>query len=517
MNTQQYIRLVRRLELDSQSNPAAFRRRVLMVTVGAYAVIAATLLCLFLLVALAVRMALAVDLAVVVVKLALLAVLPLAAAYVVVRTLLVRIPAPQGRRLARADAPALFDTLDRMRAKLDGPRIDHVLVDDRYNAAIAQRRRFGLCGRPVNYLTIGLPYLLGVPMKEMLATVAHEYGHLCGNHGRFGAWVYRQRQVFGALYGEVRGEDGDAAERGPGVAPPGIGRRTAAAVLDRLMPYYNAYTFVLSRQNEYDADRTASELVGTVANAQGLVRDALQARWMSEEFWPTLLRQADDAPRPRCMPFASMKTAFKAGYAHWAQPDTLADALCVRSDLHDTHPCLRERVEATGERASLPRPVDRTAADVLLPEDTLRDLIREFDDAWWTREGRRWETRHQEITAARARLAELGAQPLATLSLVHLQELALLRADLGSADAAKDVLAHLLARPGGPFPRASFHFGVILLGEGNDQGLFHLEAAVANDPTLAEGAAEEGYRFLQCTRGDRAAQLWLNGLLPHAA
>ncbi|MBB3220006.1 M48 family metallopeptidase [Pseudoduganella umbonata] len=511
-----YLRLVRRLERDAHEDPAAFRRRVMLVGGAASAAIA-IVLALFLVVSMvAIRHALGAHSGATAVKLALLALLPLAALLIVLRALYVRLPSPEGRPLTRAEAPALFDMLDRIRVKLDGPRIDHVLVDERYNAAAAQRARIGLLGifglfgfrsgGSTNYLTLGLPYLLGVPAREMAATVAHEYGHLCGNHGKSAAWLYRQRLVFGTLHGHLRA-----------LAAGSLLHRGIAAVLDRLMPYYNAYTFVLARQNEYDADRTASGVAGSVVNAQGLVRDTLQARWIADAFWPTLLRQADDAERPLFMPFAAMRTALKAGYAHWAQPAALAAALAERSGVHDTHPCLRERVDAIGERPALPRPVDRPAADALLPPDTLCALIQEFDEAWWARTGRQWQARHREASRDRSRLAELGALPLAALSLASLHELALLRAERESPAAARDVLAHLLAQPGGPFPRAAFHYGCILLADGSDAGLFHLEAAVAHDRTLADAATAEGCAFLLRTKGQRAARLWREALLPRAA
>ena len=514
-DAQLYTRLVRRLELDSHADPVAFRRRVSLIGAAAIAAIAIVPALLVLLSVLAARYALAAHIGAAAIKLALLALLPLAALLLILRTLLVRIPPPAGRRLTRAEAPALFDMLEKIRMKLGGPRIDHVLVDDRYNAAIAQRAWFGLAGLPgllglshggTSYLMLGLPYMLGVPTREMAATVAHELGHLCDNHGRSAARVYRQRLVFGALHGHVRA-----------LAADSMFHRGVAAVLDRLMPYYNAYTFVLARQNEYDADRAASDVAGSVANAQGLVRDTLQARWIADAFWPTLLRQADHAARPAFMPFAAMGTALKAGYAQWAQPAALAAALAERSGVHDTHPCLRERVDAIGERPALPRPVERSAADVLLPPETLRTLVREFDDAWWAHAGRHWQARHREASRDRLRLAELAAQPLAALSPASLYELALLRAELESPAAARDVLVHLLAQRGGPFPRAAYHYGCILLADGSDAGLFQLEAAVAHDRTLADAAIAEGCAFLRRTKGERAARLWRDGLLPRAA
>ncbi len=397
MDEQQYTYLIRRLELDSHAEPAAFRRRVMLVSVGAYAAVCGTVVLAVLLVGAAIWLAITAHLGIVAVKLAFVAMLPLVAMLAVLRVFFRRIPAPEGRRLERHEAPALFDMLDRMRKKLNGPRIDHVLVDDRYNAAIAQCPRFGLVGWHVNYLILGLPYMLGTPTKEMLATIAHEYGHLCGSHGKLGAWVYRQRRVFGALSEQIHA-----------MAEDSVVHRLLARVLDLVMPRYNAYTFVMSRQNEYDADRTATELVGAVSNAQGLVRDTLQGRWMHEHFWPTLFRHAELAPQPPFMPYAAMKTAFRAGYVQWAQPELLAAALAQRSDVHDTHPCLRERLEATGETPALPRPLERAAAETLLLPDTQRALVREFDEAWWTRTSRDWTAYHRRAETSRTRMVELG-------------------------------------------------------------------------------------------------------------
>lgn len=160
----------------------------------------------------------------------------------VLRMLLMRLPPPEGRELTRAEAPKLFDLLAKMRKKLKGPQIHHVLINTEYNAAISQLPRWGLFGGHTNYLMLGLPYLLGVPSKEMLATIAHEYGHLCGHHGKISAWIYRQRRTFGKLYEHVKNHTNDSWVHA-----------MLASMLDRFMPYYNAYTFVLSRQNEYEA------------------------------------------------------------------------------------------------------------------------------------------------------------------------------------------------------------------------------------------------------------------------
>ncbi len=503
MNKQEYMQLVRRLEVDSTISPAAFRTKVILISASAYLVLLATLACVTVLIWLCFSSARDGQSTFTMIRLGVLALVMLPLFFVVLRMFFMRLPKPAGRRLTRAEAPLLFEALARMRRRLNGPPIHHVLINDEYNAAMSQLPRFGMFAGHSNYLMLGLPYLLGVPVKEMLATVAHEYGHLAGNHGKLGAWVYRQRRTFGALHEQVC----DAADAS--VVHAGI-----ATALNRFMPYYNAYTFVLSRQNEYEADHTATQLIGSEINAAGLVRDALLGRWIHEEFWPKLYKQADHAMRPSFMPFKSMRTAFKAGYEQWARPERLAAALMEKSGLHDTHPALRERVEATGEAATLPLCVDVTAAEVLLGATTSKVLIDEFDQNWWKNGSKRWEARCRYANRSRARLTALSIRAIEDVPLQDLQELALLRAEFVSPLAAKPVLEHLLRQEGGPFPKAEFIYGRILLDEGSELGLTHLETAARHDRSLVDEAAHLGFFHLLRHQGEVAARAWWERMLP---
>jgi hypothetical protein len=100
------------------------------------------------------------------------------------RALWVRFDEPDGVELQRDDAPALFDALDRIRARIKGPRVHRVYLDDDFNASIRQVPRFGLFGGAINSLSIGLPLLMMLDRRRLLSVLAHEYGHLRGNHGK---------------------------------------------------------------------------------------------------------------------------------------------------------------------------------------------------------------------------------------------------------------------------------------------------------------------------------------------
>jgi Zn-dependent protease with chaperone function len=497
-----YESLVKRLEVDATVDPGPFRRKVILISSTAYAVMFGVLGALAALLYFGITFSYARHSMVTLIKLGLFAVVMVPVFFVVLRMFFMRLPPPEGRFLQPHEAPKLFDVLRKMRKRLKGPQIHHVVIDDAYNAAIFQRPRWGLFGGHTNYLILGLPYMLSATPKEMLAVVGHEYGHLCGNHGKVTAWIYRQRRTFGALYNQIA----DSAD--DNWVHAGM-----ASMLNKFMPYYNAHTFVLSRQNEYEADQTATELVGAAANASGLVRGALLAPWIGEEFWPTLYCQANNAAKPVFLPFNAMRTAFKASYATWATKERLDVAWSEKSDLHDTHPALRERIEAIGEAASLPACVEVTSAEALLGA-TARTIIDEFDRNWWEKEKPDWTARHQYVTRSKTRLQELNAQALDALKLADLQEHAMLSAEFSKPAAAKVVLEHLLRQPGGPFPLASYRYGCILLEENSDSGLDHLTSAASSDRSLIDAAARTGYAYLYEKHGEDRAQHWWDKIMP---
>jgi Zn-dependent protease with chaperone function len=493
--------LIARLENQAANAPRAFLIKVLLISVAAYAALFLSLLLILLLFAGAVMHARTHGPSRGAFVACVLGLVTLPVFWVTLRTMLMRLPAPEGRAIVRADAPVLFELLDKMRAKLDGPPIHHVLIDHEYNACIAQRPRWGLVGPSVNYLVLGLPFLLGQSTSEMLAIVAHEYGHICGAHGRTGAWIYRQRLLFAKVL-----------ERVESTVEASFAHALMAKALHAFFPYFSAYTFVLSRQNEYEADQASVAMAGAPAAASSLIRSSLLGDWFHRDFWDILFLQADTRERPRFLPYQAMGTAFRMSHEEWASADCLKAAWRRDSDAADTHPCLRDRVQALGQSAARPAPVQRNAASTLLGSFGER-LADEFDQAWWREQGPGWGERYRHATRSMARLRVLGGVALAELPLQELQELALLKADFESAQAAKPVLEHLLRQPGGPFPRASYVYGRILLDEGQRAGLTHLEKAARSDRHLVDDALRTGFGWLHAHEGEPAALQWVDAVM----
>ena len=399
-------------------------------------------------------------------------------AFGIARSLWVRIPPPDGRAIERDEAPQLFALIDEVRSRLAGPGIDTVLITTDFNAAIVQHPRLGLVGGYANYLILGLPLLHGLTRSEVAAVIAHEYGHLAGSHGRSAAWIYRMRQIWAQLSVNLAG--GHTAN---------LMRR----FFNWYGPWFNAYSFVLARSNEYDADRAAADVTSPRTAADALLRVSLQGARFGYEHWGAIIAQVDKAPRPATMPYASARRFFVEPVAD--AEDRLKRAMAQSTDLSDTHPCLADRLAALGEEVRVPQPIERTAADELLGAKA-DQISAEFDRDWWSAAGDSWTARHAESEAARQELETLDAKAAegALDPESAWRRAALTEAVCGSAEALPLFEAIAEANPDNHV--AAFAVGRIRLAYDDGSGIALIEKAMAGDPDFAEAGCCEILDFL---------------------
>jgi Zn-dependent protease with chaperone function len=249
------------------------------------------------------------------------------------RALWFRLDAPEGVRIADQDAPALFEALERIRRKIKGPPIHEVFLTDDLNASICQLPRWGLFGGARNNLTLGLPLLMALDRQQLLAVLAHEYGHLRGDHGRFAAWVYRTRVSWGRFHEGLEERHGFAAMLTQGF-------------LNWYFPRFVARTFAIARQDEYEADRIAARLLGPQIAAAALVEIGLKTDWLHQQFWRDHWALAATQALPMG-PYRHMQKALAQPLPDAFARGALRQALRRVSGVDDTHP-----VCATGWKRS---------------------------------------------------------------------------------------------------------------------------------------------------------------------
>lgn len=510
MDMGRFQAMVDRLERESAASPGAYRLKVALLALLGFGILALLLgaigLGLVLLLGIAAAIAFSGGAALLLLfklgKLLIFLAWPLwLLVKSAVRALFVRLPAPEGREITRAEAPALFDALDRMRRQMKGPRFHRVLVVDGVNAAVVQRPAFGLVGWPRNHLLLGLPLLEALPPDEALAVVAHEYGHLAGAHGHFSAFIYRLRLTWGtvqAFTDQVQGWLG----------------RLVAPLVRWYAPYFNAYTFVLARANEYQADAASAELVGRAHAASALKRVNLVGPAHSA-FLQTTLAAVDRQPAPppdllQRWSRLALQPPAEADGQRW-----LRDALDRSGRYDDTHPTLRARLQALALpedslNAPPPAPAGPSAAQAWLGA-LLPTLRGELESAWARDIQAPWAERFQQAEQARQRLAELNGRPLAGAA-EEIERLRLMQRLEPDTD-LREALADFNAR------HADHALGLYLeacarLDQADRAGLVLLERVIALDPEATLPCCERAHAFLKQAQDghrpddDAAAEAW---------
>jgi Zn-dependent protease with chaperone function len=504
MEIDRFKELVTRLEQESAAAPGVYRAKVAALALLGFGIVALLLgavgFGLLLLVGFAIAMLLTGGAALVLLlkfgKLLWFLAIPLwYLVKVAVQALFIRLPAPQGREITRADAPALFVSLDEMRQQMKGPRFHHVLIVDEVNAAVVQRPAFGLVGLPRNYLLLGLPLLECMPPAEALAVVAHEYGHLAGSHGHFSAFIYRLRHTWGTVHAYT---DHIQGWLGGLVAP----------LVRWYAPYFNAYTFVLARSNEYQADAAAAELVGPANAAHALKRVNLVGPRHQRFMQQTFGRVDHEAVPPHDLMHRwaadAGQTVAEADAQRW-----LGDALDRQGDVTDTHPTLRARLAAlshTGETLEeAPPPMLGESAAQVWFGPLLENLRAELQAKWVEQISQPWAERYAETQKQRQRLNELRTMAERDTDL-QIEMLRLMMRLEPDTDVREALAAFNAVHP--DHALGVFLEGTVRLDKGEREGLSLLDRAIELDPEVTKPACEHAHAFLSERKEAEAAEAY---------
>jgi hypothetical protein len=225
--------------------------------------------------------------------------------------------------------------------------------------------------------------------------LAHEYGHLRGDHGEFAAWIYRTRLSWTLLEHHMRHDEG-------------LVSMATQLFLRWYFPRFQARTFALARQDEYEADRISGRLLSPPVAAAALTEISTKGAWLHTEFWPQHWRSAATSAQP-AGPFTAMRRMLAlppdAGFA----ADALRQALRQISDVDDTHPVLRDRLEALAVPPTLPAWSAKAALDVLASSTK---WLAHFDQQWCRAHANEWRMHHAYLTRVRQRAdALIASQP----------------------------------------------------------------------------------------------------------
>lgn len=460
-------KLIGRLRLDAMDSPRRYRRNALLVSLlPVLAMLAFLAVCAGLVVA---GLMVLEDrlLATVAVVAGLL--LPLMGLHL----LHVELPAPEGFPAPEHAAPKLWELLDKLRHKLNAPRIDEVLLVEDFTVRIEHFPRWGWFGPAQHVLVLGLPWLMALSPKQAAAGIAHEYARYGSREDWRYAWVQRCRSLW-PRYME---------------ALPGAMDSLRNRLLARYANYMNAYTLPLAGDLTIRADIAAARCVGPERAAQAIVRSRVMSNWLNAFFWPEFMRHADDQPAPERMPFQSLITALRAADQSMAQRRCYMEEMQRKRQVDEVDPPLNERLRCLSQKPELTGMPECTAAEHLLGKH-LAQAIRNLDEAWMAREQPYWRQRHEAVQGARLWLDNMGSVP--DVEIMNLEALTQYARALLTVGRRADAMAALSRAANHPQGTVETAWSVAQIVSEHDEAeaLPYLDLVIERDAMHAVAAAE---------------------------
>ncbi|MGI9295396.1 MAG: M48 family metallopeptidase [Pseudomonadales bacterium] len=485
--------LTAKAEALAATNIVSYKRKLFLYALLGYAAIFGVLLLLFALVGGLGAMAFfSSALLLLIIKKKLIFVL-LPTIWVLFKALWVKFDAPTGYVLKPADYPELFAKIDQIRAKLEAPKVHEVILTNELNAAVVQTPRFGMFGGHRNTIILGLELLLVLSPQQAEAVLAHEFGHLSGNHGRFNGWIYRVRISWQRIMQAFHRSEG-------------MGANLMRRFFDWYAPRFSAYSFALARINEYEADAVSAELTNKRTAGHALVNVHVAGPYVDENYWQAFFQKADTLPAPDHLPWQGLSHFMGQHSPAKAQLEQrLEESLTLQTNYDDTHPSLRDRLAALGASEALPGVTDVTAAEAWLG-DKYQNVIHDFDSDWLAGNADPWKNRYEYVTASQQRLTDLRVQDAETMDDNSLWERANLEEEFGSKDKAMAAYHAYQARyPDSP--AAAFCLGRYAFDQEDDAVLVHMKKAMAA-PNLVIEACQYAYHYLLKTDRATEAEWW---------
>jgi Zn-dependent protease with chaperone function len=494
MTHDEYAALVARLEPMAAAHPTQYRVQVGVLAALGYAYAIGVVLFLVAAIGLLIWGLIESRTGVILVKLA----LPLLALLGAIgRAFWVSVPPPKGRVLARAEAPTMFAEIDAVRRAVNAPAPHRVIITDELNASVQQVPRLGIFGWNRSYLAIGLPLLSSLTRDQFRAVLAHEFGHLSRSHARFGSWMYRVRGTWRIIEQAIHERRSQ------------LGRLLVDKFVDWYEPYFRAYSFVLARLHEVEADRTAAKVAGAQVAAQALVALEIRSRYMNDVLWPRVSARIVDEPTPPRTAFTGLVERIPDELPVRTAEAWLDDEMRVSSGVDDPHPPLAERLESLGvspyDRATLAIMTEQLSRPLVFAETAASHLLgalapslaSELDERWCDLASASWKDRHRHLAKAKAGLSQLAdSAKEGPLTPDQQFRMADWTEDLQGSEAAMPIVAELVEN-NPTHASGLFMLGRMLLDRRDDAGVAHLERVIAIDPNAAGAASALIARHLQ--------------------
>ncbi len=402
------------------------------------------------------------------------------------KSFLAKVPPPEGSAISESDASELFKFVRETTEALEAKFPEEIQITDEFNASVVTVPRIGIFGRKV-YLRLGLPLMRALSPEQFKAVVAHEIGHISGKHGAFGKWAYQLHEVWGRFIDSQELEDqklGFLYQR----------------FVNWFFPRFQAYSFVLMREHEKEADDYAVELFGARPLGDSLIALHTRGSYIDDVFWRGVQEgNTKGEPMPEKV-FSLMMNSLN--FVDEAKDkDSVKKALAIPTDYNDSHPSLSDRLARIGylkgdtvvDPPSMP---DKNASEHFLSRVAER-FVADFDRTWDEQVAGWWSTRQEHIKKADERFEELKLKNTeGELTAEEMIEQAGLVAEKEGNLASLPMLRAIVEK----YPdhaEANYLLGGVMLSNEEEDGMEFIDRSMTLDPQWRYPASEVAFDFLR--------------------
>ena len=205
-------------------------------------------------------------------------------------------------------------------------------------------------------------------------------------------YIYRTRLSWSRLEHSMRHDSGPIAA-------------ATQAFLRWYFPRFLAKTFALARQDEFEADRIAGKILSRDVAGAALTEIAIKGNWIAQEFWARHWRGAALSEQP-VGPYALLRKLLALAPDDEFARESLRQTLKQISGVDDTHPVLRDRLEALKVGSALPIWSGRSALELL---GSSSKWLKHFDRQWCLDNAKNWQQHHAYLGRVGACIEALTA------------------------------------------------------------------------------------------------------------
>ena len=276
---------------------------------------------------------------------------------------------PTGLDVTTEKFPHLFKYIEELREEFGKPRIDRIILRDKYEIRVIKTPRSGMPFLNTRTLIIGLPVLQTMSPLYFRALLARRIGQLSTKHTPVTTRLYFLNDIWAQFNQSCKHSKN-------------IFTKVLSYFFQLYSPLYQTLLMPLLQKEELEADSYGMDLINDRDMVECLVYEEVVRHFLQHKFWPKIHHLAKRSKTPEFMPYSQMTKVIKASITDNEISETIQAALKLEVNHPAPMPSLSSRLNHLGHSKPLPpKRLNKTAAEHYLGNN-LEKIIKLFDKRW---------------------------------------------------------------------------------------------------------------------------------------